>query len=397
MKKFFIAFLAFALAAGNLFAEVTISGSVLEGVQVIGGSTQEDSDITAGHSLTQGRLWATFSNDEGTFGGLARVQGGPDGAAFNARLFGWWQPISQLRLTLGQDGNGQFGVNYVVGWGFHANDAEDYVAYNGYGFTRNAWAYAGFDVLGATLSIKPIDGLAINLAIPYTAPTAGVYAEAARQYNHIHAQAVYAISGIGEIAVTFTGSNNEITVTPKKDDPTDFDVSISANAIYGQFFLTAVENLSLNIGLKYTLPVTTEFPGIGDATYNTPIGAGFGVAYAVSDTFGVKARLAATFAGSKEQSGTTIDDPFHLGFDLMPYFDLSILKIFVNLGLEYTAAEDAPGAEAIFGWYLNPYITKTVGGGTFYAGFQLSSDGTKTAGDDLIIKWSIPVGLQVAF
>jgi hypothetical protein len=50
--------------------------------------------------------------------------------------------------------------------------------------------------------------------------------------------------------------------------------------------------------------------------------------------------------------------------------------------------------ESTFDWFLNPYIAKSAGGGTFYAGFQVFSG---KSGDDTVINWGIPVGLEYAF
>jgi hypothetical protein len=399
MKKFFVALFALALIAGNAFAEVTWGGAIQEGVKAAMSSTKKDSDIWAERSVHQGKLWATFANEEDTFGAYARVQGNDSAAAFS-HVYGWWQPISQLKLTLGKNPDGQFGVNYIVGWSFHAAPG-DYVVSST--FEHGAWAKGGFGDFGATLSIKPMEGLAINLAIPYTAAEKDKQFKAAEQYNHIQAQVVYTISNIGEIAVSFTGSNNRLTIDSANSSSKDWNKAFKrdANAIYGQFYLTAVENLSLNVGLKYTLPVSGKnllWTASGqstafDGTWNEPIAAGFAADYAVSDTFGVKARFGAAFAGSVKTGDVTSDIPFAMSFEAMPYVDLSILKLFVTLGANYTADSEGGDDDSSFKWHFNPYITKAAGGGTFFAGFYVNGEGDK----DNTIKWGIPLGLEVSF
>jgi hypothetical protein len=414
MKKLFAISLILAIAATAAFAEVTVGGQAGIGVTVISGNDGKDSVLgvnsfapeTANGNWGQGgggRIDATYANDEGSFGAFVRVKPLEGYASGTDRVFAWWQPLSALKLTLGVDGNGQFGLQYIVGWGWHANDAEDFVAWHGYGFTRSGWSFGGFSDFGAVLTLTPIDGLAINVAVPYKKST-----EATEVYNHMIGQLTYNIADVGEIGVTYTsgaGYRDWPITTIKDDQDNVISTTYGTNdpgAVYAQFYLTAIQNLQLNIGLKYTLGGTIG-GGVTEVTYAKPIGAGFGLNYNISDTIGVKARLAASFAGSTKSGDTTINDPLKLGFDVMPYFDLSILKLFLNLGIEYTAEREQPNTAGkvekvedsqIFKWYVNPYITKSVGGGTFYAGFQLYSDG---AAKDAVIGWGVPIGIEIGF
>ncbi|MDR0410351.1 MAG: hypothetical protein LBH75_00035 [Treponema sp.] len=409
MKKLIAISLVLTLVAGAAFAELTIGGQAGLGVTVISGDNGDNSVLGVnsfkpetgngngnwgqGHG---GRIDASYTNDEGTFGAFVRVKPPATYASGTDRVFAWWQPLSLLKLTLGVDGNGQFGINYIVGWGWHANDAEDFVAWHGYGFTRNAWSYGGWDTFGAVLTLTPIEGLAINVAVPYDKTK-----EAAEVYNHMVGQLTYDIADIGQIGITYTSGAGYRDWGPGNDDMgiPPGDGTYDPGAVHGQFYLTAVESLQLNIGLKYTLSGK-----IGDVTITPAIGAGFGLNYNISDTIGVKARLAASFAGSFKANDTTLNDPLKLGFDLMPYFDLGILKLFLNLGIEYTDKKETYNMgngevekeddSQLFKWYVNPYITKSAGGGTFYAGFQLYSDGKAK---DAVIGWGIPIGIQIGF
>lgn len=380
MKKLIAISLALTLVAGAAFAEVSIGGLIQAGATVISGSSAEDSVLGASGWNT-GRLQGTYTNDEGTFGAHVKVNAANEWWA-NSFAYAWWKPISQVRVFGGINPFGEFGINYIVGWGWHASDAEDFVAYNGYGFTRSAWSYAGWDAnAGFALTLAPIDGLAINVVVPYAAST-----EAAEVYNHTIAQLMYNIADVGEIGITYTsGAGYRNWPAPNgTDDP---------GAIRAQFYLTAIENLQLNIGLKYTFAGDIEIASV-KTTYTPAIAAGFGLNYNISETIGVKARLAASFLGNTKKEGVTTDTPLHLGFDLMPYFDLSILKLFLNLGVDFTAETKDVDDSQIFKWYVNPYITKSAGGGTFYAGFQLYSDGKAK---DATIGWGIPIGIQVGF
>jgi hypothetical protein len=145
--------------------------------------------------------------------------------------------------------------------------------------------------------------------------------------------------------------------------------------------------------LKYTLGGTLE-KGAAEKTYAEPIYAGFGLNYNVSDTIGVKARLAAAFAGSTKTGDVTTDDLFRLGFDVMPCFDLNILKLFLNIGVDFTAEQKGVADSQVFAWYVNPYITKAAGNATVYAGFKLDSNGKAK---DAVITWAVPIGVQINF
>jgi hypothetical protein len=411
MKKLIAISIVLTLAVSAAFAEVTVGGFARAGATIISGNSSEDSVLEAA-GAHEARLEGTYINDEGTFGAHLKISAGTDTATWWLAQQGqfayvWWKPNSLIRVFGGVNPFGEFGINYIVGWGWHASDAEDLVAYNGYGFTRSAWAYAGWDDFGGfALTLTPIDGLAINVVVPYE--RAAVNKEAAEIYNHIIGQVTYDLTDIGQIGVTYTSGAGyrDWPVSGGTNDP---------SAVRAQFYLTAVQNLQLNIGLKYTFAGDIG-EGASKTTYTPPLTAGFGLNYNVSDTFGVKARLAAGFNGSNkaENADAVYTADYYnlkLGFDVMPYFDLSILKLFLNLGIEFsdrtydpTTKAEIGDAESTFGWYANPYITKSIGGGTFYAGFKLYSDGVKYKGTVVnvtdgktTINWSVPIGMQVGF
>ncbi|MDR0556530.1 MAG: hypothetical protein LBG43_01465 [Treponema sp.] len=387
MKKFFVVLLTLALVAGGAFAEVSWGGYALSAVTIAGGSTAENSDIIAGNGPSGsgawglyglGRIQARVTNDEGTFGAFVRtgVNTGSDGN-WGYRGFAWWQPISHVRLQIGFFDN--MAVNYVVGWGFHASGADDTVAFDGYGRRgRSFWSYNG-EHTGALLSIAPIEGLSIKIGVPYAAHSGP---KAAEIYNHTIGQITYDIANIGQIAVTYQSGAGYRAWPTVKEDP---------GVVYAQFYLTAVDKLQLNVGLSYGLAGEYESSPKTTVAVSPPIKAGFGVAYAVSDAIGVKARFGASFVGSRKVGSVETKDPVLLGFDVMPYFDVGVCKVLVNMGI----AVDLPDpGDSVFNWYLNPYITKSAGGATFYAGLQVFS--AQESGKD-IIKWGIPIGIDYGF
>jgi hypothetical protein len=442
MKKLFAISLILVIAASTAFAEVTVGGTAGYGVTVIKGYNSDGSVPKVGKAGPAGRIDAVYANDEGSFGALVRVQTIGDAG----RIFAWWQPLSVLKLTLGKDGNGQYGREKIEGWSWTGAAGDEGVGYAGYQYAHNAWSAGGFGDFGATLSLTPITGLAINLMVPYEKST-----EAEDVYKQIVGQLTYDFTDVGEIGVTYKSgagystesikgiaaekgyyatvdSSGKITELHEWDSAYELgqnEISIKApvaavapveeaikngGAIYAHFYLTAIQNLQLNIGGKYTLGGTTEIAGV-ETTYAEPIKAGFGLNYNISDTIGVKAVLLASFLGSTKKGDVTTDDPFNLGFDLMPYFDLGILKLNLNMGVDYTDKREgttpALSHDARFAWFVNPYITKSVGGGTFFAGFQLYSaykdDEDKITGkvtkytNDSTINWAVPIGLEISF
>jgi hypothetical protein len=447
MKKFFVVLISFALVAGSAFAELSIGGAVGVSTSIIS-VTVEDGDegkpTAGGVNAHFGRLDVDYTDESGIFGAHARVGDGSTGR-WSRRVWAWWKPIDQFKLQLGQDASGAFPVNYIVGWGFFANDAEDFVAERGYGFTRGTAFFSGFDNFGAVLTLTPVTGLAINLAVPYPA---GDPALAEDVYKLIIGQVAYDINGIGQAAVTFQGGSGKMKMADAPVDPTKptygwkdtddnpatapvwapgdsltgskLDTAVEAYykaaatyspgygdpaSIYANFYLTAVENLGINIGFKYTLPYTDKDFN-EDITMSAPIAVGLGASYNVSDTFGIKARLAATFAGNIKQKDA--DDPvweegFKFGIQLAPWFDLSIVKVFINLGMEYQANNKQSGNEIDYAtplsWYVNPFITKSVGSGTFYAGLTLGGapDNPEYDTNKDHIFFKVPIGLEVAF
>ena len=442
MKKLIAISVVFVLLASAAFADVTIGGLAHGQAVLASGSSVEDTDPMSG-GWHQGRLYGSFTNDEGTFGAYVRVQSNATWWQPAAFAYSWWQPIPQVKLQVGQDFDGAIARDFLVGWGYNWNDAEDYVASAGYsyinGLGRSTGFYGGWDVAGSLLTLSPIDGLAVNLAIPFGGGTTE------DMFKKLVAQITYNIDGVGEAAFTFqSGLGYEFipswqeevgtgfvnvnpgtgVVTPGQLwDGNDIEIPVyggwvggpieDPSKIYLSFFLTALDGMAVNIGLAYTLPYQvkyTNWQGSFDYTVNSPIeiGLGFAMNQWSSEAFRLNARIGAALGGSKVHKGvdTAFDDPLELGLSIMPSYDVGPFIFYFNVGIGLTAETTElkekgmvirPKADSVFGWYVNPYITKSVGGGTFFAGVTLESDGSKDAKDKAIITWAVPIGLQVAF
>jgi hypothetical protein len=172
---------------------------------------------------------------------------------------------------------------------------------------------------------------------------------------------------------------------------TDTEISVDPHKIYASFYMPLLDSkLGLNVGVKYAIPVTgDEWDGAAaDWTLNTPVAVGLGAQYVFGDAFTLKARLASTFAGSKETDGVTVKYPFNIGISLNPVISVGGVKIHIDGSVVIADVAEK------FSWHVNPVIQKTVGPGTFFAGVNLQSipDGKADS-----LAWAIPIGIIVGF
>jgi hypothetical protein len=234
------------------------------------------------------------------------------------------------------------------------------------------WAfYDGFADARFYMEIKPIDMIAVNVAIPFIPntdhdsdgnPIPGSFEDI---YKSLMAQLVLNFD-FGTIAFTYSGGNN------------GWNNEGSMYLYYGGSF----GDLGLDFGVGYHL---------GDAMWiNHPLFIGLGVKYSAG-AFGIKFR---TVAGIPFED----DKPFGILVDLVPSFAINDnIAIFLNAGIGMNISD----GDATVGWYVNPYIR--VGaewGPTFYAGIQMgtgrySDDDGGRANDT--IRFAIPIGIQVGF
>ena len=442
MRKSSAVVVLFVLITSGAFGEMAVSGVAGAGSTLLKGSNMridgKNDPLKVGNYLKTAIEMAD-QNDEGTIGGNARleVEVTETAFAFTPRATVWWQPIPNIRLLLGSID--EFGLTDIVGWGYHANDAEEYVVmtksyYAGEIFANNTGFYSGTgsEWVGTALSVSPFYGLTLTLAVPYgrirtfeiigqenetgtdgaRLNVNGGFAQntAAEIYEKTQAQIAYEIWGVGKAVVSFAGGGNgkleekaDLTIeagdlTNERNGLRYEGVFYRANAhtIFASFFLTALEDIGMyiNVGVGYTLPVkatgltgtaTAPLSSPVDLTYQMPIAAGLGFSYG-TDLVGVKAQLAATFGGkatATSSEGASFDVPTKLGFGVLPYFTAGIFKINLNLGVSYRFSEyEADGGEAkerpnstALGWFVNPYVTVNLGIGMVYVGLQVGSSG----------------------
>jgi len=419
------------LITSGAFADISFSGVLGSGANLLGGSSEKDSGLQAS-GFIWGRLQLDTVTKDGTLGGLLRLRTGFDTLdnqyswawqdpdtwqTYNPYGWVWWKPIEQVKLQVGFVD--ALSTDYIAGWGFNENDAEDYVAragyeYSGEIFHRSTGFYNGTWWTGAALFIYPIPDLAINIAIPYTRGNIAGQT-AADVYGYMHGQAVYSIAGLGKAFLTITGGKQDDWGTPGPMNIAALlssagwrDVEKNTANIYASFFVTALEdkNIDINIGASYALPVSGHEDHIDtNLTYYSPVAAGLGLAYSYGK-FGIKTRLAATFAGSvKTDNIDPVHEAFKFGFGIIPSYDFGICKVYLNTGIAYKAEDETingsdkvikvPDSSA-FGWHLNPYVTTMIGGATLYSGLYIESDSVYAKGSK-IVNWGIPVAVEYTF
>jgi len=435
MKKLIAISVVFVLLAGAAFAETSIGGAAHGKIVVAEGSTEKDAndetaDIGVGGNMLRLRIDANGTSDDGKFGGYVRLNAGTDFGGVTGFGNAWWKPIDALKILIGSAGyDGFFGLEGVTGYGFYggASNWGDIGIVTETGLLREAF-YGGFE-RGLILTLAPIDGLEVNVGIPYHP---GDTAEAV--YKKTNAQVKYSVDGIGTFGLTYVGglgyekgeaavvetgtwALNPVTgapvftpdatqpgagagrrtvkaAVPEVEDPAKLHLYIG---------ITAIENVGIDVGLGYTLPYTNE----AKDKIQAPIAAGLGVNFSAGQ-FGIKARILGTFAGSETPDvGDKTETGLVLVFDLLPSFAVSDnLSIALDAGIVYAAPDKVGGKvtqtggvddPAVVSWHVNPYLTFNAWPGTFFAGLNFSSDGVERTdskgGKYKAINWAVPIGI----
>jgi hypothetical protein len=413
--------------------------------------------------------------------------------------FAWWKPVDALKLTIGSFGDGFWGKDGVTRWGFYqtatdtsVTDGGDY-AWGGlfskgvFGKTNFSSAFfGGYGAGGLFLEIKPVDMFGINLGIPFFVNGVNGGGKTIDILKGTVAQIDVNLD-FGNIALTYTGGSNEYSGTgdsygtggiseegwdmralyPSGTSPFNRDLRTTSmgkafegdpSKVYLYFGLNAIENVSIDVGVGYSLAVsdtryyTSSNPLVLNPnpatnvnytvkyTYQAPIAAGVGAKISLGD-FGIKARILTEFGGSLkmdynrppppvgyvwiEQDPYKI--PLFLGFEVMPYFGLSdTMRVFFALGMSYMGASEyvyrtsnitteTSKTDSVVGWHINPYIE--VGGEwgpKFLAGIRIWSDGNKEesplykatrtydalgrylGSNKAIVNWAVPIALMAS-
>jgi hypothetical protein len=432
MKKLIAIAVVFALVSGVAFA-VDVTGTVFGVVNVREGDTGKDeagdaNPLKAGGEMGRIRLDGAGEAGEGAFGGYVRFDFGhkdylkatdydgykydgvnkgymdKDGADFLLvdSAYAWWKPIDQFKLTIGGFSDAFWGKEGNTGWMFNQmpNDSGiainpgiwcgDYWGSTVYGSAGDPWsAYMhnryvfleGFQYYGASLEIKPLDMLGINIGIPFiSAPRGG-------EFGDIFQASLFQIDlnfDFGNIALTYDGANRAGMKAGVNADDAD------GGALY-VYYGGSFGDLSLDVGfaLHFAGAADEKKAKWGTSDKALPIGVGLGLKYA-TDAFGVKLRATAALGGELEGSDGT-----YINASLLPYFTINdSMSAFVNVGLGMVSPKEG---DASTGWYFNPYLRVGADWGpTFYFGIKVWSE-FNDGSTDAIINFAVPISLMVSF
>ena len=437
------------LSAG-VFAQATISGQLGFRADIVNNSGAGDGAHGLGRDWEQqGRLGLTVLNGAGTAGGTLRLwanHGGgdtvndfsPNIAEFHG--FVWWQPIRQLRLTVGRDPWAMHGVADLVGWSFNANNSESWFLDWGdagaahYGstslegrasdqrgagaFSRNTGFYPGFGDTGVTALIRPITDmpeLSFIVALPWMfgsddqdpVSSSGHWVEGLMR---AHVGVRYAIPHVGTLAFTWIGGPGDAGWLPggAQLPVGDFNTTGSVRPHSSKFFLSmnvtalAARGMLFNVGLAYMVPFTELGHAAGelvpqgpDVTTHFPIEAGLGFQFN-RGAVRIPVRMAATFAGSEDGN----DAPMRFGININPRYNLGFMFVHLAAGIQFLAESRGPEVggiqpgEASLGWHLTPHVSREFAGPTrVFLGVHFESSGVGDLSDNLI--WRVPMGIHL--
>jgi opacity protein-like surface antigen len=397
MKKLIAIAVVFVLAVGAAFA-ADVSAEVIGMTNILTGDSTKDSPVNAGQwpgGFKRARVNGSGENDEGTFGAWFRFEtygrGAPD-------LFGyaWWKPIDQIQLTVGTNPDG---FNSKDGsaprWGFYQVGGDVGVPVEMWRF--NASFYSGWGDNGAMLTVKPTEDLEIWFAIPFN----NYFDNATKFYAKMSAQASYNLGSMGSVALTYVGDLNDDPLDVSfEDDPWVLKKAGNGSTLYGYFGLRAIENLDIDFGVAYTLPVKADVDTgaarLQQITAKTPLAVGLGVKFAAGP-LGIKARVQGRFAGSIDTPTTSTKLPTYFTADLMPFFEVTD-KVTVHLSTGMDMAKP-DGEDSTVGWHIEPYVTVKASwwAPNFYAGVRFATDGQLYEENKSTLTWSIPIGIAFAF
>jgi hypothetical protein len=366
-----------------------------------------DAENFVGSGVTWGnnpsyRFDVVGSSDYVGFGIGIASDGGIAGNDTGAHV--WAKPFSNdwLKITLGNFNDDKLrGKIGSVNGGFEyfvlgLAGEEDAI------FTRfNGAAGHGYSNTGFLLSSAPVEGLYIGAALH--APDLWEYATTGaatptgtqrllkESFKRIQIGLGYEIGNVGLVRAQFIGGETNgddalvavIGGTPPPSSATDLLVFNDPARIEAAFAFTGAEGLTLDVGLKFWLPVKAEYsiPSIVDMTVTSNDGLGLSLGASFnSGAFGITGRVDTGFAsGLKIEAGGqegSYTGPFTLNFHVVPSFDLGFATVGLDLGLAMSGAtkQKWPGGsedenkDSTFDMGFGGFIAKGLGNGSIKAG-----------------------------
>jgi hypothetical protein len=438
MKKFIAFSIVFTLLSAAVFAEFTVNGSAATLFIPIGAVMPDAGDTEIGAGLGRNgsdhtQLYLNFvgTTESGKAG--FRFEWYPRLLGGNLNLTGmgdfaglWVKPADWIRIDAGKfvnnDIRGRLGAGAWFGDYAVPRPGEGEIFTN---FSTNAGVMAALtpsavDGLGVYVAVKNINY--INNTDTSQASTVGrdgtwgVNRGIAYVYENTQAAVSYAIPNIGLVRAQYVGAHPAVTTSATAVLPSGL-WAITAPQIQAAFAFTGVPNLTVDVGGKYSLPVTdpkTEETAFGlddgakiPGTFKAPIAVGLGVKY-------VAGSLTATFIVDGKFAGSYKPDPvpeaIELGIELRPWVTVNYklndtFTVQGEGGIVYAGDSEqdghvvaAGGVRYGFGGYLQANIGSSsyyVRTGVSYAGGEGAALGTDAKKLDGI--FNIPVLFSVSF
>jgi len=340
-----------AFVAGGAFAQITVGGGAIMGVNIATSDDDDDSEVYAGGSIGLVRLTAVGSVDTviGEFGLWIRAQRtwmgiDPAWSGNNWNAYTWWRPNDFFRIDLGANPDGHLNMDGIARFGFYQM-ANDTFASGGFGVARNYYiGNASFSqpffegtTYGLRLQLSPLDMLDINVALPFSwdgsqDPWSRNAGEIGDVFGAMLLQADVNLD-FGRIGLTYLLNND--------DD--------HSGNLWAYLGLTSVNNLHLDFGIG------------ADLDYDAAISVGLAARYSFNPEFMLTARTVALI-------DTHDDAEFELMFEILPSYLLAPgITAFLGAGVAFTGGDDS-----VLSWHINPYVRfGSTWGPSFYAGFEI--------------------------
>jgi len=255
------------------------------------------------------------------------------------------------------------------------------------------------------LSSAPIDGLFIGLVAngaldPWWNNGIGG-TESKYTYRFMQIGAGYNIEGIGHLRAQWIGGFLGTEKKADDDNYVEFDFGKPAR-IEAAFALTAVDNLLIDLGAKFWMPVEREDAKKVSNGVMVSLGATFRM-----EAFALGARIDSGFASyDRGDNGVALkDDKSGDGADiairLAPSYDFDAFTLGLHVGARIVGAGKAANGDALennwtqFGF--GGYIGKGLGSGSVKAGLSFTTAPIGKDGANGSTVFQIPVILEYAF
>ena len=377
-KKLIVIMAMFALVTGFAFAQANLGGQLQQGMTLLEGNNVRDTDVTSG-----GSYMGTFNHEAKysvTFGdGTA---GGRLVYTLNSNAFwGWlaWRPGEKFRVKIGSDGDGEWGIPQIVGWGFTGEAKNSVAAVNDWGgglymSNRNTGLnYGGFDGAGnhhLGFSFWPTDMVQINVLFR------DIDNEMEISERLALAQLMFytTFEGIGTLRIAAVGLGG-------------FAKDAADGANYGNLFVAfhssqIVQGLGFEVGLRYNPPRK------GDSDTYDNINVAFGINLTSTDPINLKVRSNVGFGG--KNGGNDRDATFNIA--LLPSYKFPKFTAFFHTGVGMEFKD-----ELEYEFFINPYIWMPVGSMRMWIGLQILDQHRMREDDVFQFAWKIPFGFNFYF